>query len=116
MKETSVTEQDREEITVLVIRAQRVIIAAVDEIAGIALEGVKIAEKIKVPIPVVTKVEPECHCISTRELAKRSGISRVTVHRMRKQGMPQLRIGYRALFDYELVTQWVEERNGVRKR
>jgi excisionase family DNA binding protein len=116
MKETGFREEDLEEIAMLVRRAQMVMKAAVDDLAGLAEEGLRIAARLKEPVQVVPKVEPERRYISTKELAKRLSISSVTVHRLRKEGLPDVRIGYRVLFDYERVALWVEERNKERKR
>jgi hypothetical protein len=46
----------------------------------------------------------------TKEAGSRLGISSVSIHRLRKKGLPEYRIGCRVVFDYERVLLWRDKR------
>lgn len=44
-----------------------------------------------------------------KTIAKKLGISVVTLDRLRKQGLPSHELGKKIRFDYEEVEQWIKE-------
>jgi predicted DNA-binding transcriptional regulator AlpA len=115
MKQTTFNEEELAEAAVLIRRAVVVVKSAIDELADIAEAGLRIGFHVPDSADNVKPAEPERRLISAKELARRLGVSPVTVHRLRKQGLPETRIGYRVVFDYERVAQWVDQRNKDRK-
>jgi len=115
MKQARFREEEPEEAAELIQRAVVVIKRAVEELAEIAEAGLRIARRAPDFDDNVKPQTPERRLISAKELANRLGISLVTVHRLRKQGLPEIRIGCRVVFDYERVAQWVDQRSQDRK-
>jgi excisionase family DNA binding protein len=47
--------------------------------------------------------------VDKKELAEKLKISKVTIDRLRKKGLPSYKLGTKVVFDYEEVEKWVKE-------
>lgn len=48
--------------------------------------------------------------LTTKELVQVLNVSRMTIYRLREEGMPYIQAGYRTLrFDLEKVLEWLNE-------
>jgi len=45
--------------------------------------------------------------LSKKEIAKKIGVSLITIDRLRQKGLPCYKVGNRVLFDEEEVMNWV---------
>jgi hypothetical protein len=55
--------------------------------------------------------EPPVNCVAAAEMCRRLSISRSTLHRMRHDGMPCLRVGTEYRYEPEVCLQWLRERS-----
>ncbi|AKU43387.1 DNA-binding protein [Bacillus phage Silence] len=47
--------------------------------------------------------------LTTDELAEKLGVSFMTIHRLRKKGLPCVKIGRSVRFDVKDVSEWIEK-------
>jgi excisionase family DNA binding protein len=49
--------------------------------------------------------------LTAKELAEKLSVSHMTIHRLRKKGLPVIKLGRSVRFDLEKVSVWIDEQN-----
>lgn len=49
--------------------------------------------------------------LTAKELAEKLSVSHMTLHRLRKKGLPVIKVGRSVRYDLEKVIAWIEKQN-----